>query len=97
MVIDQGCVSVVDFVKMIGVFEVIICQDLNLFEKQSYLCCVYGYVVLLDSEDVEICMMNNYVFKCELVEFVVFLVNNGEMVFIENGSSNVLLVCILVE
>lgn len=89
--------SVVDLVKMIGVFEVIICQDLNLLEKQSYLCCIYGYVVLLDSEDVEICMMIYFVIKCELVSWVVVLVNIGEMVFIENGSSNVLLVCMLVE
>lgn len=74
MVIDQGQVSVIDLVKVIGVFEVIICQDFNIFEKLSYFCCVYGFVVLFDSDDVEICMMSNYMLKCELVEFVVLLV-----------------------
>jgi DeoR/GlpR family transcriptional regulator of sugar metabolism len=36
-------------------------------------------------------MMNNYALKRELAEFAASLVNNGETVFIENGSSNALL------
>lgn len=64
MVVDKGQMSVVELVKIIGVFEVMICQDLNILEKQSYLCCVYGFVVLFESDDVEICMMMNYMLKC---------------------------------
>lgn len=91
MVIDQGRVSVVDLAKTTGVSEVTIRQDLNLLEKQSYLRRTHGYAVPLDSEDVETRMMNNYALKRELAEFAASLVNNGETVFIENGSSNALL------
>ena len=91
MVIDQGRVSVVDLAKTTGVSEVTIRQDLNLLEKQSYLRRAHGYAVPLDSEDVETRMMNNYALKRELAEFAASLVNNGETVFIENGSSNALL------
>ncbi|MEI9744359.1 DNA-binding transcriptional regulator YciT [Enterobacter ludwigii] len=97
MVIDQGRVSVVDLAKTTGVSEVTIRQDLNLLEKQSYLRRVHGYAVPLDSEDVETRMMNNYALKRELAEFAASLVNNGETVFIENGSSNALLARTLAE
>ncbi|MFZ5272734.1 DNA-binding transcriptional regulator YciT [Enterobacter asburiae] len=91
MVIDQGRVSVVDLAKTTGVSEVTIRQDLNRLEKQSYLRRAHGYAVPLDSDDVETRMMNNYALKRELAEFAASLVNNGETVFIENGSSNALL------
>ncbi|EOD5870587.1 DNA-binding transcriptional regulator YciT [Enterobacter hormaechei] len=91
MVIDQGRVSVVDLAKATGVSEVTIRQDLNLLEKLSYLRRAHGYAVPLDSDDVETRMMNNYALKRELAEFAASLVNNGETVFIENGSSNALL------
>ena len=97
MVIDQGRVSVVDLAKTTGVSEVTIRQDLNLLEKQSYLRRAHGYAVPLDSEDVETRMMNNYALKRELAEFAASLVNNGETVFIENGSSNALLARTLAE
>ena len=91
MVIDQGRVSVVDLAKATGVSEVTIRQDLNFLEKQSYLRRAHGYAVPLDSDDVETRMMNNFALKRELAEFAASLVNNGETVFIENGSSNALL------
>ncbi len=91
MVIDQGRVSVVDLAKATGVSEVTIRQDMNLLEKQSYQRRAHGYAVPLDSEDVETRMMNNFALKRELAEFAASLVNNGETVFIENGSSNALL------
>lgn len=97
MVIDQGRVSVVELAKTTGVSEVTIRQDLNLLEKMSYLRRAHGYAVPLDSEDVETRMMNNYALKRELAEFAASLVNNGETVFIENGSSNALLARTLAE
>lgn len=97
MVIDRGRVSVVELAKTTGVSEVTIRQDLNLLEKMSYLRRAHGYAVPLDSEDVETRMMNNYALKRELAEFAASLVNNGETVFIENGSSNALLARTLAE
>ena len=97
MVIDKGRVSVVELAKTTGVSEVTIRQDLNLLERMSYLRRAHGYAVPLDSEDVETRMMNNYPLKRELAQFAASLVNNGETVFIENGSSNALLARTLAE
>lgn len=97
MVIDKGRVSVVELAKTTGVSEVTIRQDLNLLEKQSYLRRAHGYAVPIDSEDVETRMMNNFALKRELANFAASLVNNGETVFIENGSSNALLARTLAE
>ncbi|MCT4704047.1 DeoR/GlpR family DNA-binding transcription regulator [Enterobacteriaceae bacterium H20N1] len=97
MVIDQGRMSVTDLAKTTGVSEVTIRQDLNLLEKRSYLRRAHGYAVPLESDDVETRMMNNYTLKRTLAEFAATLVNDGETVFIENGSSNALLARTLAE
>ena len=97
MVIDKGRVSVVELAKTTGVSEVTIRQDLNLLEKQSYLRRAHGYAVPIDSEDVETRMMNNFALKREVANFEACHVNNGETVFIENGSSNALLARTLAE
>lgn len=91
VVIDKGRTSVADLARMTGVSEVTIRQDLNLLEKQSYLRRAHGFAVPLDSDDVETRMLNNYPLKRELAQFAASLVQNGETVFIENGSSNALL------
>ncbi|MEW7314899.1 DNA-binding transcriptional regulator YciT [Buttiauxella gaviniae] len=97
MVIDQGRMSVTDLAKKTGVSEVTIRQDLNLLEKKSYLKRAHGYAVPLDSEDVETRMMNNYSLKRHLADFAATLVNDGETIFIENGSCNALLARALAE
>lgn len=97
MVIDQGRVSVSYLAKITGVSEVTIRQDLNLLEKRSYLKRAHGYAIPLESDDVETRMMNNYTLKRGLAEFAASLVNDGETVFIENGSSNALLARTLAE
>lgn len=91
MVIDKGRMSVADLARLTGVSEVTIRQDLNHLEKQSYLRRTHGFAVPLDSEDVETRMMTNFSLKRELATFAASLVNPGETVFIENGSSNALL------
>lgn len=97
LVIDQGRMSVSELAKTTGVSEVTIRQDLNLLEKHSYLRRAHGYAVPLDSDDVETRMLNNYALKRRLAEFAASLVNDGETVFIENGSSNALLARTLAE
>lgn len=59
--------------------------------KLSYLRRAHGFAVSLDSDDVETRMMSNYTLKRELAEFAASLVQPGETIFIENGSSNALL------
>ena len=77
MVIDQGRVSVVDLAKTTGVSEVTIRQDLNLLEKQSYLRRAHGYAVPLDSEAVEIRMMDSEALTREWAEVPGFLWDTG--------------------
>lgn len=91
VVIDKGRTSVADLAIMTGVSEVTIRHDLNLLEKQSYLRRAHGFAVPLDSDNVETRMLNNYPLKRELAQFAASLVQSGETVFIENGSSNALL------
>ncbi|HHC4785425.1 TPA: DNA-binding transcriptional regulator YciT [Escherichia albertii] len=91
MVIDQGQVSVTELAKATGVSEVTIRQDLNTLEKLSYLRRAHGFAVSLDSDDVETRMMSNFPLKRQLAEFAASLVQPGETIFIENGSSNALL------
>ncbi len=90
MVIDQGQVSVTDLAKATGVSEVTI-RRYHTLEKSSYLRRAHGFAVSLDSDDVETRMMSNYTLKRELAEFAASLVQPGETIFIENGSSNALL------
>ena len=97
MVIDKGRVSVTDLAKTTGVSEVTIRQDLNTLEKQSYLRRTHGYAVPLESDDVETRMLNNFAVKRELAEFAASMVEPGETIFIENGSSNALLARTLAE
>lgn len=97
MVIDRGRMSVAELAKTTGVSEVTIRQDLNLLEKQSYLRRTHGFAVPLDSDDVETRMMNNFALKRRLADFACSLVNDGETVFIENGSTNALLARALAE
>lgn len=91
VVIDKGRMSVSDLARMTGVSEVTIRQDLNLLEKQSYLRRAHGFALPLDTDDVETRMLNNYALKLELAQFAASLVQQGETVFIENGSCNALL------
>ncbi|XNM87691.1 DeoR family transcriptional regulator [Escherichia coli] len=92
MVIDQGQVSVTYFwQKPLEFLKLTIRQDLNTLEKLSYLRRAHGFAVSLDSDDVETRMMSNYTLKRELAEFSASLVQPGETIFIENGSSNALL------
>lgn len=86
-----------DLATTTGVSEVTIRQDLNHLEKCGYLRRAHGYAVGLESDDVETRMMNNYALKRTLAEFAATLVNDGETVFIENGSSNALLARTLAE
>ncbi len=77
---------------MTGVLRLLFRQDLNLLESRAYLRCTHGYMPYRwTSEDVETRMMTHFAIKRELASRAAALVNTGETVFIENGSSNALL------
>lgn len=94
---DIRRVSVADLARNAGVSEVTIRQDLNLLEKRNYLKRIHGYAVALESDDVDARMMINFTLKQKLAAYAASLVNDGETIFIENGSTNALLARYLAE
>ncbi|AMH18907.1 YciT family transcriptional regulator [Hafnia paralvei ATCC 29927] len=94
---DLRRVSVADLSRNTGVSEVTIRQDLNLLEKRNYLKRIHGYAVAFESDDVDARMMINFTLKQKLAAYAASLVNDGETIFIENGSTNALLARYLAE
>ncbi|CNE02344.1 transcriptional regulatory protein YciT [Yersinia rohdei] len=88
---DQLRVSVSELAQKNHVSEVTLRQDLNLLEKRGLLKRVHGAAVALQSEDVAVRMMTHFPMKQLLANHAATLVNDGETVFIESGSSNALL------
>lgn len=97
LVNDRRRISVSELARAAGVSEVTIRQDLNLLEKRSYLKRVHGSAIALESDDVDARMMSNFSLKQKLAQYAASLVNDGETIFIESGSSNALLARYLAE
>lgn len=97
LVNDRHRISVSELARAVGVSEVTIRQDLNLLEKRSYLKRVHGSAIALESDDVDARMMSNFALKQKLAQYASSLVNDGETIFIESGSSNALLARYLAE
>lgn len=91
LVNDRGHVSVSELAQITGVSEVTVRQDLNVLEREKFLRRVHGSAVALESDDVSARMRTRYPVKKALAEFAASLVNDGEAVFIEGGSTNALL------
>jgi DeoR/GlpR family transcriptional regulator of sugar metabolism len=91
LVNERGSVSVSELSRITQVSEVTVRQDLNMLEKGSYLKRVHGSAVSLESDNVEARMQARFPLKQGLAEYAASLVNAGESVFIEGGSTNALL------
>ncbi|WP_299996321.1 DNA-binding transcriptional regulator YciT [uncultured Cedecea sp.] len=87
----RGNISVSELARQTGVSEVTVRQDLNLLEKESYLRRTHGSAVALDSDDVGARMQTRYPLKQVIATRAATLVNDGESVFIEGGSTCALL------
>ena len=91
LVNDRQRISVSELAQACQVSEVTIRQDLNLLEKRGLLKRVHGSAVALQSDDVDVRMMSHFATKQKLANHAASLVNDGETIFIESGSSNALL------
>jgi DeoR/GlpR family transcriptional regulator of sugar metabolism len=91
LVSERGSISVSELSQIAGVSEVTIRQDLNVLEKGGFLRRVHGAAVAPESDDVGARMRTRYATKKRLAEHAASLVNAGEVVFIEGGSTNALL------
>jgi len=91
LVSERGSVSVTELAQTTGVSEVTVRQDLNLLEKGGFLRRVHGSAVAPESDDIGARMQTRFAVKKRLAEYAASLVNSGETVFIEGGSTNALL------
>ncbi|HCW97708.1 MAG TPA: DeoR family transcriptional regulator [Pantoea sp.] len=97
LVNTRGSVTVSELAQLTGVSEVTIRQDLNLLERDYFLRRVHGSAMALDSDNVGMRMHTHYELKQALASHAAGLIESGEAVFIEGGSSNALLARLLAD
>jgi DeoR/GlpR family transcriptional regulator of sugar metabolism len=83
--------SVNDLAKKLNVSAVTIRQDLNFLESDGLLKRIHGGAVLEDADDLTNRLGFNYEKKLRIAKKAASLVNEGETILIESGSTNVLL------
>jgi len=91
LVNSRGSVTVSELAQLTGVSEVTVRQDLTLLERDRLLRRVHGAALTLDSDNVGTRMNTRYPVKQALARHAATLVQPGESVFIEGGSTNALL------
>ncbi|CNC66267.1 DeoR family transcriptional regulator [Yersinia pseudotuberculosis] len=96
-VIEKGKVTVAELAELTGVSVVTVRQDLNHLEQRDYLRRVHGFAVAIDTDNVETRMMSNFHQKKCLAEYAASIVDDGETIFIESGSTNAILARLLGE
>jgi DeoR/GlpR family transcriptional regulator of sugar metabolism len=83
--------SVNELASKLDVSSVTIRQDLNFLESEGLLKRVHGGAVLENAEDLTNRLGFNYEKKLQIARKAASLVNDGETILIESGSTNVLL------
>jgi len=97
LVSERGSISVNELAQTTGVSEVTVRQDLNQLEKEGLLRRVHGSAVAAGGDDVGARMQTRFAVKQRLATYAASLVQEGETIFIEGGSTNALLAQILSE
>ncbi|NDJ55676.1 DeoR/GlpR transcriptional regulator [Enterobacteriaceae bacterium 4M9] len=95
IVSDRQKVSVADLASATGVSLVTIRHDLSELEKNAWLRREHGFAILCDSDDTDARMLNHFAHKQSLAAYAASLVQDGETVFIESGSTNAFLARLL--
>jgi DeoR/GlpR family transcriptional regulator of sugar metabolism len=83
--------SVNELAKKLNVSSVTIRQDLNFLESEGLLRRIHGGAVLEDADDLTNRLGFNYEKKLRIARKAAELVNDGETILIESGSTNALL------
>lgn len=90
LILEQKEVAVTQLSENLGVSGVTIRQDLNFLEEQGFIKRVHGGAVLNETDDISTRMVFNYKQKLKIAQKAVSLVEEGETVLIEAGSTNAL-------
>jgi DeoR/GlpR family transcriptional regulator of sugar metabolism len=91
LVNENGRVEVSLLANKLEVSEVTIRKDLSLLEEKGLLRREHGYAVMENSDDISKRLAFNYEVKRKIAVLAATLVENGETVMIESGSSCALL------
>jgi DeoR/GlpR family transcriptional regulator of sugar metabolism len=91
LLVEKKEVSVNLLAEQLAVSGVTVRQDLNQLEKQGFIKRVHGGAVLNDTDDISTRLVFNYKQKMNIARKAASLVNEGETVLIEGGSTNALL------
>lgn len=97
LVLEQKEVSVTQLSEMLGVSGVTIRQDLNNLEEQGFIKRFHGGAVLNETDDISTRLVFNYKQKMSIACKAASMVDEGETVLIEAGSTNALLARELVQ
>lgn len=90
LLLEKKEVSVTLLSETLGVSGVTVRQDLNHLEEQGFIKRVHGGAVLNDTDDISTRMVFRYKQKVNIARQAASLVNDGETVLIEAGSTNAL-------
>lgn len=88
---DKQRISVTELSDICQVSEVTIRHDLTQLEQRHYLHRAHGFAVAIQTDDVDTRMMSNFAQKQKLAKYAASLIDDGETVFFESGSSIALL------
>ncbi len=91
LVFEKGRIEVSSLAEMMGVSEVTIRKDLSMLEEKGLLKREHGYAVTENSDDISKRLAFNYLVKKRIAAEAASLVEEGETVMIESGSSCALL------
>lgn len=90
LLLEAKEVSVNLLSEQLEVSGVTVRQDLNQLERQGFIKRVHGGAVLNDTDDISTRLVFNYKQKIRIAQKAASLVNEGETVLIEAGSTNAL-------
>ncbi len=90
LLVEKKEVSVTLLAERLAVSGVTIRQDLSQLEQQGFIKRVHGGAILNDTDDISTRMAFHYKHKLNIAREAASLVNDGETVLIEAGSTNVL-------
>lgn len=91
LVNEQNQISVNELAQRLNVSMVTIRHDLNFLAQNGYLKREHGIAVAIESDSLDARMKIKFPLKQKIADYAASLVNNGERIFIEGGSTNALL------
>lgn len=91
MIVDEGKISVTELSNRTSVSQVTIRKDLDILVSRGLVVREHGFAVPVNSEDITFRCSMNYAVKKQIAHLAATMVDDGEAIMIESGSSCALL------